>query len=178
MLIEAHRDLSDEQSALLNAKLILLLANHIGDLDPAARSAQSGTRRRMIPDGENSMLIKKIHHVAYRCKDAKETVEWYGKYLNMNFVLAIAENEVPSTREPIPTCTSSLMPETATSWPSSNCRPSPDGARSEYAGMDAASRAGSRFDGGTAGRQGPAGSRRYQGGRPDRPHHVPVDLFL
>lgn len=32
MLIEAHRDLSDEQSAMLNAQLILLLANHIGDL--------------------------------------------------------------------------------------------------------------------------------------------------
>jgi len=48
------------------------------------------------------MKIKRIHHVAYRCKDAKETVEWYGKYLNMNFVLAIAENEVPSTKEPDP----------------------------------------------------------------------------
>jgi hypothetical protein len=32
-LIEAHRDLSEEQSSMLNAKLILLLANHIGDLD-------------------------------------------------------------------------------------------------------------------------------------------------
>ena len=31
-LIDAHRELSPEQSALLNAKLILLLANHIGDL--------------------------------------------------------------------------------------------------------------------------------------------------
>ena len=31
-LIETHRDLSEEQSALLNAKLILLLANHIGDI--------------------------------------------------------------------------------------------------------------------------------------------------
>ncbi len=31
-LIDTHRDLSDEQSALLNAKLILLLANHIGDI--------------------------------------------------------------------------------------------------------------------------------------------------
>lgn len=31
MLIEAHRDLSDEQSQFLNAKLILLLANHVGD---------------------------------------------------------------------------------------------------------------------------------------------------
>jgi lactoylglutathione lyase len=48
------------------------------------------------------MLIKKIHHVAYRCINAKETVEWYAKHLNMNFVLAIAENEVPSTKAPDP----------------------------------------------------------------------------
>ena len=31
-LIHTHRDLSDEQSRLVNARLILLLANHIGDL--------------------------------------------------------------------------------------------------------------------------------------------------
>jgi len=47
-------------------------------------------------------LIQKIHHVAYRCKDAKETVEWYERHLGMNFVLAIAENEVPSTKAPDP----------------------------------------------------------------------------
>ena len=32
LLIDAHRELSDEQSALLNARLILLLANHVGDI--------------------------------------------------------------------------------------------------------------------------------------------------
>jgi len=32
-LIDAHRDLTFEQSHLMNAKLVLLLANHIGDLD-------------------------------------------------------------------------------------------------------------------------------------------------
>jgi len=48
------------------------------------------------------MQIKRIHHVAYRCIDAKQTVEWYGKYLNMNFVLAIAEDQVPSTGAPDP----------------------------------------------------------------------------
>ena len=32
-LIDLHRDLSDDQSAVVNAKLILLLANQIGDLD-------------------------------------------------------------------------------------------------------------------------------------------------
>jgi lactoylglutathione lyase len=48
------------------------------------------------------MLIRKVHHVAYRCVDAKQTVEWYQKHLGMNFVLAIAEDEVPSTKEPDP----------------------------------------------------------------------------
>lgn len=32
-LIEAHRDLSPEASHALNARLILLLANHVGRLD-------------------------------------------------------------------------------------------------------------------------------------------------
>ena len=31
-LIETHRDLSDVQSALLNARLVLLLANDMGDI--------------------------------------------------------------------------------------------------------------------------------------------------
>jgi catechol 2,3-dioxygenase-like lactoylglutathione lyase family enzyme len=47
-------------------------------------------------------LIRKVHHVAYRCKDAKQTVEWYGKYLGMKFILAIAEDAVPSTGEADP----------------------------------------------------------------------------
>jgi catechol 2,3-dioxygenase-like lactoylglutathione lyase family enzyme len=48
------------------------------------------------------MSIQRIHHVAYRCKDAKATVEWYVKHLGMDFVLAIAENQVPSTKAPDP----------------------------------------------------------------------------
>ncbi len=48
------------------------------------------------------MKIEQIHHVAYRCKDAKETVEWYVDKLKMDFVLAIAEDHVPSTKAPDP----------------------------------------------------------------------------
>src|SRR5574343_1207096 len=44
-----------------------------------------------------AMPIQKIHHVAYRCKNAKETLEWYEKHLGMRFILAIAEDAVPST---------------------------------------------------------------------------------
>jgi hypothetical protein len=44
-LIDMHRDLSDEQSQMANAKLILLLANHIGDMTvllDAIREARQG----------------------------------------------------------------------------------------------------------------------------------------
>ena len=48
------------------------------------------------------MKLERIHHVAYRCMDAQQTVDWYRKYLNMDFVLAIAEDRVPSTHAPDP----------------------------------------------------------------------------
>ena len=48
------------------------------------------------------LKIDRIHHVAYRCKDAKQTVEWYGRMLKMDFMLAIAEDRVPSTKAPDP----------------------------------------------------------------------------
>jgi hypothetical protein len=37
-LIAMHRGLSEEDSALVNAKLVLLLANHIGDIDVLAQA--------------------------------------------------------------------------------------------------------------------------------------------
>lgn len=48
------------------------------------------------------MTIRRIHHVAYRCNDAKETVDFYRDLLGMDFKLAIAEQRVPSTGEPDP----------------------------------------------------------------------------
>lgn len=46
--------------------------------------------------------IEQIHHVAYRCVDAAATVEFYKKYLNMDLLVCIAEDKVPSTKEPNP----------------------------------------------------------------------------
>ena len=40
-LIDAHNGLSDEQSEALNARLILLLANHIGDLQVLREALQA-----------------------------------------------------------------------------------------------------------------------------------------
>jgi hypothetical protein len=46
-LIDTHRDLTDEQSALVNAKLILLLSNHIGDIS-VLREAMSLARADIV----------------------------------------------------------------------------------------------------------------------------------
>ncbi|MFA5581177.1 MAG: VOC family protein [Paracoccaceae bacterium] len=45
------------------------------------------------------MGITGLHHAAYRCKDAKETVEFYKNFLDLDFNIAVAENTVPSTGE-------------------------------------------------------------------------------
>ncbi len=37
-IVEAHRGLSDQDSTALNARLVLLLANHIGDADVLAEA--------------------------------------------------------------------------------------------------------------------------------------------
>lgn len=54
----------------------------------------------MAPAGEAPALpfsLNRIHHVAYRCRDAKETVEWYQRVLGMDYVTAFSEDHVPST---------------------------------------------------------------------------------
>src|SRR4029453_8705276 len=75
-----------------------------GQLQGAVRidRARPGAPRR-TGDGDGvNMKIDRIHHVAYRCRDAKQTVLWYRQMLHMDFVLAIAEDRVPSTKAPDP----------------------------------------------------------------------------
>ena len=47
-LIDAHRDLSNEQSQEMNAALILLLANHLGDM-VVLREALAQARASVTP---------------------------------------------------------------------------------------------------------------------------------
>ena len=51
MIVEAHRGLDDAQSADLDAALMLILANHIGDLD-VLREAIALAQRRMVAAGQ------------------------------------------------------------------------------------------------------------------------------
>jgi glyoxylase I family protein len=43
------------------------------------------------------MLCKKLHHAAFRCKDAAETVKFYTEVLGLKFTHAMGEDHVPST---------------------------------------------------------------------------------
>ena len=52
-LIALHRDLSEEESALVNAKLVLLLANHIGDPEVLA-TAMAAAREDVVASGGRS----------------------------------------------------------------------------------------------------------------------------
>jgi catechol 2,3-dioxygenase-like lactoylglutathione lyase family enzyme len=45
------------------------------------------------------MLPQSIHHVAYRCRDAQETVNFYEKALGMSYTFAVAEDENPTSGE-------------------------------------------------------------------------------
>jgi hypothetical protein len=51
MIVEAHRGLSDAQSADLDAALVLVLANHIGDLE-VLREAIELAKRRLVDAGQ------------------------------------------------------------------------------------------------------------------------------
>src|SRR5690606_36167211 len=43
------------------------------------------------------MLCKGLHHAAFRCKDARETVDFYTEVLGLKFIHAMGEDHVPST---------------------------------------------------------------------------------
>lgn len=47
LIVEAHRGLEDESSAALDAALVLILANHIGDIE-VLREAMALAKRRVV----------------------------------------------------------------------------------------------------------------------------------
>ena len=56
LIVEAHRGLGDAQSADLDAALVLILANHVGDLD-VLREAIALAKRRMVNDIDGAQNI-------------------------------------------------------------------------------------------------------------------------
>src|SRR5215510_7928184 len=56
-------------------------------------------RQRSEETRENKKMLQKLHHVAYRCADAGETVEFYSKVLGLPFAHALSNDFVPSVKE-------------------------------------------------------------------------------
>ena len=54
-LVDMHRQLTSKQSSLVNAKLILLLANHIGDA-AVLRDAMAKAVEGVTPAGDTDMM--------------------------------------------------------------------------------------------------------------------------
>ena len=60
---------------------------------------------KFINQGTNitcPVKLQQIHHVAYRCMDAKATADFYRQSLGMELLVCISEDKVPSTGEPNP----------------------------------------------------------------------------
>ena len=45
LIVEAHRGLTDEESNFLNAKLVLILANHVGDISVLGEALALAVKR-------------------------------------------------------------------------------------------------------------------------------------
>jgi hypothetical protein len=54
LLINTHRDLTEQQSTLLNAKLIVILANHIGDISVLREAMQLA---RQTTDAHSKAIV-------------------------------------------------------------------------------------------------------------------------
>jgi len=50
------------------------------------------------------MAIQKLNHVAYRCRDAAETVVFYRDVLGLKLAHALTNDRVPSTQQEDPHC--------------------------------------------------------------------------
>ena len=48
------------------------------------------------------MAVQQLHHVAYRCNDAKQTGDFYIDILGLKYYAAVSEDTVPSTGEKCP----------------------------------------------------------------------------
>lgn len=50
------------------------------------------------------MDVRQMHHIAYRCRDAAETADFYEKLLDLPLAHVIVQDRVPSTQQHDPHC--------------------------------------------------------------------------
>ncbi|MDH3682642.1 MAG: VOC family protein [Acidimicrobiia bacterium] len=50
------------------------------------------------------MDVRQVHHIAYRCRDAAQTADFYEKLLDLPLAHVIVQDRVPSTQQLDPHC--------------------------------------------------------------------------
>jgi catechol 2,3-dioxygenase-like lactoylglutathione lyase family enzyme len=89
------------------------MARPLQDLERIWRECGEWVRlapRTYDPGGENdrerdfAMDIDRLNHVAYRCRDAQETAEFYRDVLGLKLAHVITQDRVPSTQAYAPHC--------------------------------------------------------------------------
>ena len=96
------RDRRSVNAEALMREHILQAVDQIRD-GPSRRSPRknSSLQRNQLIAGD-PMLVKSLHHAAYRCKDAKETAKFYTEVLGLKYTMAYSADGVPSTGERSP----------------------------------------------------------------------------
>lgn len=64
------------------------------------------TRMRQVSTTPDPSIpsVRRLHHYAYRCKDAEETRHFYEDVLGLPLARTVSHDRVPSTGEPTPYC--------------------------------------------------------------------------
>jgi glyoxylase I family protein len=130
------------------------------------------------PEIGKRMKVERFHHVAFRCKDAKQTADFYKRVLNMELLGAIAEDKVPSTKAPDPYMHIFLDAGAGNILAFFELPNSPPMGRDENTPVWTQHIAFEVKDMEALNEARRAPGRRAGGDRPDRPQHLPVDLFL
>ncbi len=59
-------------------------------IDPATATAAEGGQCRVPREEEAEMPVQKLHHVVYRCNDAKQTAAFYTGVLELEYAMAVS----------------------------------------------------------------------------------------
>ena len=129
---------------------------------------------------EERSMFQKLHHVAYRCRDAQETVEFYTKVLGLKYAAGEQSPEgaraVRGRGRPHPYLL--RMRRRQLYRVLRPAQLAANAGRSEHAELGQPHRLRGAQHGRATGRQAPSGSGGRRRARAERPQLLPVDLLL
>lgn len=100
------KDVGDTPAATAQAPAPVLQKSAAKTDQPTAVSAPRKPQPRPTAESGSAQTglapAKGFHHIAYRCRDAKQTRWFYEDVLGLPMTMALVEDQVPGTMEPVP----------------------------------------------------------------------------